>query len=390
MNPAISAIIDTNYYHDDSGEGFEHVLGEIEGFGHAHSHDHGHAHGGMENGFNLREVELFLGADVDPYFSAYVTAAYHEGGSEIEEAVVKTTCLPWGLEVKGGKFLSDFGRINSQHPHEWDFVDRPLIYELTLGDHGLLEKGVQLSWLAPTPFYCLLGAEALQGENERMFSHLGGESLPDESGPRLYVAWAKVSPPMGRRHGTQFGLFAGRGVHQEEHDADSDGQEDHWLDGYSTFWGADFVYKYEAPKQHGHGDVTVQAEYMRRRKDLDLVETDPGAGGPPMALVGGDRTDEQDGFYVQSTYGFLPRWRGGVRYELIGLTNKSEYPNGSTAHFDDGRRTTAMLEFSPSEFSVLRLQAGKAELQLHDGEEDIWQVFFQWIVSIGSHGAHQW
>jgi hypothetical protein len=68
--------------------------------------------------------------------------------------------------VKGGKFLSDFGYINRQHPHQWDFVDQNLPYLNLLGPHGLQDTGLQLTWLPKLPVYTLLGVEGLQGNQE--------------------------------------------------------------------------------------------------------------------------------------------------------------------------------------------------------------------------------
>jgi len=384
MNPEIALFIDTNYYNDNTDEGVGTLLGEVAGFGHAHGHNHDHSHY-FDKGFNLREVELYLGAEVDPYFKAYTTFAYHLGHFEVEEAVFQTTCLPAGFQVKGGKFLSDFSRINRQHPHEWDFVDRPLISELVFGDHGLLETGAQLSWLAPTPFHLLIGMEAAQGDNERMFNYTNGEHLPDHSGPRLWVGWLKLSPNLPQRHGLQFGLFAASGKHQEAHDGNGDGTEDHWLDGRSYFWGADFVYKYDSPQEHGQGDWLVQGEYLRRRIDLDVL----GHNLNP-AMVGRSLVKNQDGFYLQGLYGFLPRWRLGLRWDMAGLTNKDQYPPGNSENFDNSYRLSGMIDWSPSEFSRLRFQTSYGDWALdHGSREDFWQVFVQAIIAIGTHGAHK-
>ena len=169
FNPDISAIVDMFYYDENSDEGMSHVTGEIAGFGHTEAegdeHDHGHSHG-PENGFNLRHLELQFSGTVDPYFKATAIAAVDLESAEMEVAEIETTGLPLGLKVKGGKFYSDFGYINAQHAHEWDFTDQPLIYQLTLGSHGLNDIGLQLSWLAPTPFFLLAGVEAFQGDNE--------------------------------------------------------------------------------------------------------------------------------------------------------------------------------------------------------------------------------
>jgi len=385
FNPDISAIIDMYYYADNSEEGISHVLGEMAGFGHAHGHGGAeHHHHGPDEGFNLRHLELQFSADVDPYFKGSAIVAIDLESAEMETAEIETTGLPWGLKLRGGKFYSDFGYINAQHAHQWDFTDQPLIYKLCLGDHGLNDKGLQLSWLAPTPFYLLAGVEVFQGDNENMFAYHGEEPLPTHDGPRVGVGWMKIGPNLPGYHALQFGVFGATGKHQEEHDGNEDGEHDHWLDGDSTFWGGDVVYKYNAPKPYGQGDFIVQAEYVSRKKDLKLVAHDLAP-----QFVGNSRVDEQDGYYVQAVYGFLPRWRAGVRWEQVGLTNKSKLPNGETESSDPSSRASVMLDFTPSEFSRIRLQANRGSYKTEEGTEDATEVYVQWMVSLGTHGAHK-
>jgi len=383
FNPDISVIIDTFYHHDDSEEGISHVLGGIDGFGHSHGHE-GHHHAETENGFNLRHLELYLGAEVDPYFKAWAIPAISEEGAELEEAVIQTTGLPYGLQVKAGKFFSEFCRVNAQHSHEWDFVDAPLINQLVFGDHGLNDKGVQLSWLAPTDVPLTLALEAFQGDNETMFSHVGGDELPDRSGPRVLVQWLKLAPEIGGNHGIQFGGFHGSGVHQEAHDGDGDGVEDHWLDGTSLFWGGDVVYKYDSPAAHEQGDVVLQGEYLSRRRDLNVENH---ALAP--AVIGNNRVDQQDGIYLQGTYGFLPRWRAGARWDLAGITNKQKLPDGTAESFDDSNRYTGMIDWTLTEFSRLRFQVSQGRYAAEGEKDKVTQFFLQLMVSLGSHGAHK-
>ncbi len=386
FNPDISVILDT-YYHNSHYSGtfdteIDEVFEAMSGLGHECSGDHGHAH--VEDGFNLRHMELVLSGEVDPYFKAYAIAAVSESDAEIEEAVIQTTFLPAGFQVQAGKFLSHFGRINQQHSHEWDFVDQPLIFKLALGDHGLQEKGVQVSWLAPTPFHLLAGVEAFQGGNEMLFNHEGGDELPDKDGPRLWAGWLKFSPNLPQKHGMQIGFSGGRGVHQEAHDGNSDNTNDHWLDGHGEFWGADFVYKYDSPHEHGNKDITFQAEYLWRKKDLEVYRHDLNSG-----LVGRDRIDEQDGYYVQALYGILPRWRTGLRWEQVGITNDSDFPDGTSSSYEDSYRIAGMLDFTPTEFSRIRFQVNQGEYMLDSGEQDVWEVFMQLMISLGTHGAHK-
>jgi len=80
-----------------------------------------------------------------------------------------TSSLPKGHQIKAGKFRSGFGRLTAFHPHAWDFVDLPLSYRAFMGGEGIIEKGVQYTYLAPFPFYTILGVEALQGDNNTLF-----------------------------------------------------------------------------------------------------------------------------------------------------------------------------------------------------------------------------
>ncbi len=388
MNPAISVVIDGAFYRATEHEGLGHVLEELEGFGHVHhdeadhdDHDHG-----FQNGFNLRHLELMFAADVDPYFRAWAVVAVEDHGAEIEEAVVRTSSLPGGFQLKFGKFFSDISRQNAMHAHDWNFADMPLVNLLLLGDHGLNEKGLQVSWLAPTPFFLTLGLEVLQGENETAFAHLGEDHgpLPDRDGPRLFTAWAKTAPMLQGAHALQLGLFALRGVHQEEHGADNPGGT-HWLDGHQTLFGADFVYRHTPPSAYGHRWLTIEGGYLWREKRLKLV----GHNNPDRAgLIGNHLRSRQDGAYLQGTYGVLPRWRVGVRGDLIGMTNEDRKPSGASESHDTSYRLTGMVDWTLTEFSRLRLQASHGEYDTHDGREDVSEVMLQGIFTLGAHGAH--
>ncbi len=384
FNPAISVIVDLFYRQDDSEEGIAHVLEGLSGFGHIHGHaHHDHAHG-AEKGFNLRHVEIQLSADVDPYFKGSAIVGVDTERAELEVAEIETSHLPWGFKLKGGKFYSDFGYLNAQHSHQWDFIDRPLIFQLVLGEHGLNDKGLQLSWLAPAPFYLLSGVEVFQGNNETAFAYHGEDPLPIYDGPRLGVGWLKFGPDLPGAHGVQIGFSAGVGRHQEAHDGDADGDADHWLDGTHAFWGADAVYKFNAPKPYGQGDITLQAEYLFRRKDLELIDHTL-----RPELVGNSLVKKQDGYYIQAVYGVLPRWRIGTRFEQVGLKNQDNRPNGEKVRMGASSRAALMLDFTPSEFSRIRLQANQGAYKTEEGKQDVTEVGVQWMVSLGAHGAHK-
>jgi hypothetical protein len=376
FNSSIGVVVDAFYYYEDSEHGLSKIKEEMPGFGHGHAeeeHDHG-----LENGFNLREVELYFSGEVDGYFLAEAILAFAEDKAEVETAIFETTSLPWGFTVKGGKFFSDFGIINAQHPHQWSFADQPLVYELALGDHGLNEAGVQGRWTLDTAFHLSVGAEALQGSNERMFAYENGDVLPRQDGPRLGVGWIKAGPDLGHGHLLRFGLFGAGGHHQEIHE-ETAGINDYY-DGSSYFAGTDVLYRHSAHGDRGQGDLVLQAEYFFRNKELDLLSSDD-----PGAPVGDNLESTQDGYYLQGLYGFLPRWRGGLRWEQVGLTNEAQEPGEAPEQFDDSWRATAMVDFSPSEFSLIRLQLNNGDYNTGTAVENVWEAYVQVLITLGSH-----
>lgn len=403
FNPQISVILDGVYYNDSrSGQGPE-LMEHLDGINHAHDHE-GHAHGELERGFNLRETEIAFTATVDPWFDAnLMMTVSSDGDVELEEAYFDTRALPAGWKIRGGKFLSGIGYLNSQHPHTWDFVDQNLPYRTLLGEHGLMDTGLQLNWLPKTgSLYTLLGVELLQG-NEQVFGTAGedtpseredgnplgpgsaGELSGEKAGPRLITAFAKFSPDLGDNHALQIGLWgAHANQHQEVHDHTLEDPASlvHALEGKSWLWGTDWVYKHDAPGAYGQGDLKLSAEYLWERKDLDVAFHENGA------LVGQPRKFTQDGFYLSGVYGFAPRWQVGLRYDVTGLTNEVDL-GGSATKWNDSDRWTLSLTHHFSEFSRLRLQASSADLWVEGAQEDLNQFFIQYQHSLGAHGAHK-
>jgi len=85
----------------------------------------------------------------------------------------------------------------------------------------------------------------------------------------------------------------------------------------------------------------------------------------------------------------MPEWRFGARYDWLDAGSVSYGDNG--AYFGDvdfhPQRTSVMLDWTPSEFSRLRLQYSQARLV--PGVTDN-QWFLQYILTLGAHGAHRY
>jgi hypothetical protein len=326
-----------------------------------------------------------------------------EGDAALEEAYFDTRSLPAGLKIRGGKFLSGIGYLNGQHPHTWDFVDQNLPYRTLLGDHGLLDTGLRLTWLPKTgSWYTQLGVEFLQGREQTFAT--SGEEVADaradgaafagtaagsltsgKAGPRLTTLFAKFGPDLGDNHALQFGGWvAHSSQHQEVHDHTEEDPANlvHALEGKGKAWGLDAVYKYDAGGYGGQGNLKLVGEYLRLNKDLKIAFHETGT------LLGQKRDFTQDGVVVQGSYGFLPHWQAGVRYDVTGLTSTLEGPSGKLWDRNKSDRWTFALTRQIDHFSLLRLQASRASLWVEGAQENVNQIFLQYQHSLGAHGAH--
>ncbi|HSV98273.1 MAG TPA: hypothetical protein VLM75_15220 [Spirochaetota bacterium] len=383
--PDISLIADFSVAGRDIGDE-RYASVEVPGLIHTHGHDeHGHEYAALnaKNGFNFNYAELSLYSVVDPYFDLFATFHIGEDSFEVEEAFFTTRSLPLGLQLKAGKFLSSFGRINEQHSHYWDFANQPLVYKAFLGDHGLLEKGIRATFLAPIPFYLLIGGEVLSGENEASFGTEGFEdvtktnAVEDAIGPELYTGYIKTSFDLGNFVVLMGGSVA-CGTTRINHGVDEVTNGGHAINGNTSIIGGDLTLKYLIDS---YRYISLQSEYLYRVFDGDEYDNQ----GAKAELE-----KKQSGLYTQLILRFGQRWRAGFRYDLI---NKNEIKVGGadTDLPENLVRYTSMLEFDPSEFARIRLQYGHDRSSyLYEGEKKKVnnELLLQVNMAIGAHGAH--
>lgn len=337
-------------------------------------------------GFSLAESELVVSANADPYFGGQLVAALSpENEVEVENAYLYTLALPAGLALRAGRFYSRIGYLNEQHPHAWDFVDAPLPYRAFLGGK-LSDDGVQLKWVAPTELFIEIGSEIGRGA-----SFPGSDR--NKNGSALGTLFAHVGGDVGIEHSWRAGVSHVRTSPENRayDDVDSGGNAvTNAFTGRSRLWIADFVWKWAPQGNPAQRNFKFQAELFRRVEDGALTFDTAGAN------LEGDYSSRQSGGYVQAVYQFMPRWRAGLRLDRLdsGTTQIGLVDSGALAAADfpilASHRPTAraaMLDWSPSEFSRVRLQLGedRSRPELPDR-----QFFVQYILSLGAHGAHAW
>jgi hypothetical protein len=105
-----------------------------------------------ERRFEVRDVHLAVGAAIDADFRGdFMIALDHESRVMLMEGVLSTTSLPWGLQVRAGRFQVPFGRQNATHRVFLPTIDYPHVIQRFFGAHGAggtgFSVGVRSRWL---------------------------------------------------------------------------------------------------------------------------------------------------------------------------------------------------------------------------------------------------
>lgn len=382
FNPEVSLILQGQYKNakDVNERG-------ISGFMPAGSHSHGGVSDNNRRGFSVDHTELVLAANVDSFFRAQAILAMKDGEVEVEEAWFRSLGLGNGLGLKGGRFRSGIGYLNEQHPHQWDFADAPLMYQALYGYHGsYTQDGVQLKWLAPTPLFLEFGAEAGRGKTfpgtERnrngsgattLFAHLGGDVGINNSW-RAGLSYLRTAAK-------------DREAHFEDINA---------VEALTKFTGksktvmADFVWKWAPNGNPKYQNFKFQTEYFQRKEDGNLNCSDADAANPTTCTGGVDSNyrSKQTGWYAQGVYQFTPNWRVGLRTDRLNSGTRDFGTNAANLEIVayKPKRDSAMVDYSWSEFSRLRLQYAQDKSMAGITDN---QVTLQYIMSLGAHGAHK-
>ncbi|MBX2833834.1 MAG: hypothetical protein KTR28_02575 [Micavibrio sp.] len=360
FNPEIGVILQGKY------QSFSEDASEFAGFAVGEEAERG------KEGLGIDETELNFSANVDDKFRGSATVALHEHDGEteveIEEAYVETTALPYGAQVKAGRFFSELGYLNSHHAHADDFADRPLTNRAFLnGNYG--DDGAQVSFVLPTEFYSEVGGGIYRGDD-----FPGGSA--DGSDIGSWTAYGRVGGDIGDNTSWRLGLS----TLQVDGATRSGNEGNVTFDGDSGLYIADARAVYAPTGNNAEQEITLQGEFFLRNENGSYEDTDAGT-----AIVPYD--GEQSGWYAQSVYKFHPQWRVGARYsKLYGDDVPAGLAGSAIDHQGHKPRAVGvMVDWTNSEFSRARLQYNREELT-RDQEDN--QIILQYIMSLGAHGAH--
>ena len=321
---------------------------------------------GRENRFFPRELELNLFGQIDPFASGVmrIEAGEEDAGDEIgvnlAEAYITLLTLPYGTQLRMGQVRNRFGLLNEHHRDGLPQPDVPNVLLRFLGEEGLVERGAELTWLPPLPFYLEALVGAFNGDNETAFGR-GKLNEPLITG-RLRTFWEVADD-----HAIQLGVSAARGQTPDRL--------------YSTLLGADLKYKWR-PDGWLHPLLTVGAEgiYSIRRNERG-VDLD---GDGTFDTFEKQRL-RRFGWYSWIEVQPWRRWAFGTRYD------STQFP------IQPGREWAVepYLAFYPSEFLRFRLAYKHTERSHRDGFTEnessariADELLFQFTFALGAHPAH--
>lgn len=232
-----------------------------------------------------------------------------------------------------------------------------------------------------------MGAEAFPGRffpasgsgnrlgSASLFAHIGDDIGLNQSW-QLGASYLYTKP--NQRVAILPGLELEEG-HSHDHEHGHQYHHDYEFSGHGNTIGLDAVWKWAPTGNAQNQHITLQGEIFRRHEQGRLL----------IAGETGEATLHQYGAYVQGVYLFRPKWRVGLRYDRLGSHNHAEnhdilHETNLASHGHHPHQATAMIDYSPSEFSRIRLQHNRD----YSSERLNRIVMLQFIVSLGAHGAH--
>jgi len=287
----------------------------------------------------MREIETSLQAIVDPYARADFFFALSPEGIEVDEGYITFPTLPGGLLMKAGKLRSTFGKVNAMHSHALPWMDRPLVTQNLLGgEEGISDAGVSVARLLPNPWVFLEATgEVYRGESE-VFATYQRRDLTYVGHLRGYQ---DITESSNLDFGTSFAY----------------GHNDAGPSATTRIVGLDGTFRYRPLRRAIYRRLLARTELVwSRRSEVEGLNA--------------------FGAYLAGDYQFARRWFAGVRYDHAGRATDPDAKD---------KGTSWLVTFWPSEFSQIRGQYRRTK---YAERQTANEVLFQFVFSIGAHGAH--
>ena len=296
--------------------------------------------GSTQPSLSFHEAEASFQAVVDPYARADFFLTFGPDEVGVEEAYVTFPTVPGGLLTKIGKMRTAFGKVDGMHNHTLPWTDRPLVTDnLVGGEEGLADSGISIARLIPNPWFFL----------EATAQVYAGDSAVFQSPERSDLAY------LGHLRGYQdlsdsTNLDLGGSIAYGHNDSGP---------GFTTrLLGVDATFRYRPLRRAIYRQLLARTELVWSRREQ------------PSGM------QNSFGTYFELDYKFARRWFAGARFDY------SERAEDASIKDKGG---SLLLTWWPSEFNQIRLQYRRTRFG-EGGTAN--ELLFQFLFSIGAHGAH--
>jgi hypothetical protein len=296
----------------------------------------------------MHESEAAFQAIVDPYARADFFISFGQEGVELEEGFLTFTSLPGGFLTKVGKMRAAFGKVNTLHNHVLPWTDRPLVTQnLVGGEEGIGDTGISVARLIPAgPVFLEATGEVYRGNSAELFQssersdvayvgHLRAyHDITESTNLDLGTSYSYGHNPAGILNDIDVGRFT------------------------TKLFGIDATLRWKPLSRAIYHSFVGRSE---------LIWSNRGQFG---------RWERAMGYYLSGDYQLARRWFAGARLD------RSERADDASLVDTGG---SATLTYWPSEFSQLRGQYRRIN---YGDAPAANELLFQFLFSIGAHGAH--
>ena len=337
---------------------------------------------------NSPSLELFIDDYLNPYSLAAADISFEDGNFDVEELYASIVRgLPLDAQIKAGKYLVGFGKLNQVHTHAWQFVHRPLFHQIYFGADGFNDIGFNFSFILPTEsFYSQLDLGIFKGDA------ISKTEVSDPDNTDMVNDWRGTNPIFVGRLGAFFtlsdytnleaGLNTSYGVHAKSDNFNSVGviNADQTLKYF--YGGVDFKYKYR-PDQYTA--LTIQGGALwNHRNTLRISATTSG----PLPRLDQHRINTFGG-YLYIDYQFQKQYTIGGKYDYTdGIIGDA--PGYDKLSNDDKNHTQALemwIGYYPVE-ETLAIKLDVQQLFFSNDKNSQTSITLDMIFSLGPHKAH--
>jgi hypothetical protein len=335
--------------------------------------------------FQTPEMELFVDGYLNPFARATANISYEGeqlGVEEIYGNVLRG--LPFDIQIKAGKFLVGFGKINTIHAHAWPFLERPLFHQVFFGDGGMNDVGINASILIPTgDIYTNLELGIYKGS---YINKLADSNYEDRGVNPVFVGRLSSFLSIGDYGNLEIGLSSSYGTYAKGNLIlfnvfhTSDIRSFNYL-----FNGIDIKYKYEPDS---YTAFTIQGEGIWNHRDVPR----PNQFGIDFST---DKltTINNAGAFIYFDYKFQKQFSFGLKYDYsAGIV--SAVPNFYSLANDDKNSTQGIegwFSYYPVE-ETSEVRFGLQHLNFNNGDginrDPATTIKLQFLFSLGPHKAH--